>query len=164
MAIDFRQLRLALGELAQMSVPFSGGCLCGAVRYSCNAAPIWAGHCHCNACKKLSGAPFTTAFTMKAEAFRVLSGETMAFARKAKNGQTVRSLRCAACGTWVWAERESRPDFRAVLAPTLDDPASLRLVAHAFVAEASPWIKLDPSLTPFQGMPEDELPAPRAAS
>ena len=38
-----------------MSVPFEGGCLCGAVRYTCNAEPVFAGHCHCVDCRRSSG-------------------------------------------------------------------------------------------------------------
>lgn len=161
MAIDFERLRTALRELANMPAPFEGACLCGAVRYRCDAAPIWSGHCHCNTCKKLSGAPFTTAFTVKTEAFHMLRGKTLSFARGAESGHAVRTQRCADCGAWVWAERDARPDFRAVLATTLDDPRSLPLVAHAYVSEASPWVTLDPALTQFQKMPEDELPTRR---
>ena len=146
-----------------MPAPFEGGCLCGAVRYRCEAAPIWSGHCHCDACKKLSGAPFTTAFTVKTDAFHVLSGDMLVFERGAENGHAVRTQRCAACGAWVWAERDARPDFRAVLATTLDNPLALPLVAHAYVSQASPWVTLDPELTQFQRMPEDELPPPRAS-
>ncbi|MBI1186256.1 MAG: aldehyde-activating protein [Alphaproteobacteria bacterium] len=162
MAIDFKRLRLALAELSKMPAPFEGGCLCGAVRYRCEAAPLWSGHCHCNACKKLSGAPFTTAFTVRTEHFHALCGDILSFSRTTENGQGVRSRRCAGCGVWVWAERDARPDFRAVLATTLDDPRALPLVAHAYVSEALPWTPLDPALAHFQKMPEDELPAPRA--
>lgn len=161
MAIDFKKLRSALKELAQMPAPFEGGCLCGAVRYRCEAAPIWSGHCHCDSCKKLSGAPYTTAFTVKTETFRVLQGAMLTFARGAESGHAVRTQRCKECGTWVWAERDSRADFRAVLATTLDDMAALPIVGQAYVSEASPWVTLDPNVTQFQKMPEDELPPPR---
>ncbi len=161
MAIDFKKLRGALKELAQMPAPFEGGCLCGAVRYRCEAAPIWSGHCHCDACKKLSGAPYTTAFTVMADRFHVLQGEVLTFARGAESGHAVRTQRCRECGTWVWAERDSRSDFRAVLATTLDDMNALPIVGQAYVSQASPWITLDPNVTQFQRMPEDELPPPR---
>ncbi|ARV57806.1 hypothetical protein BZZ01_03410 [Nostocales cyanobacterium HT-58-2] len=35
---------------------FSGGCLCGAVRYECIADPVAAGHCQCVECRKTSAA------------------------------------------------------------------------------------------------------------
>ncbi len=38
-----------------MTVPFTGGCLCGAVRYECHAKPMYPGHYHCKDCQKASG-------------------------------------------------------------------------------------------------------------
>ncbi|MFN6531118.1 hypothetical protein [Nostoc sp. ChiSLP03a] len=29
-----------------MKVPFTGGCLCGTIRYKCSAEPIVMGNCH----------------------------------------------------------------------------------------------------------------------
>ncbi|WP_229255107.1 GFA family protein [Candidatus Viadribacter manganicus] len=86
---------------------------------------------------------------MKADAFQVLSGKMRTFERNGEGGHKVRTPRCSGCGTWVWAEHDARPDFRAVLAPTLDDPP-------AYVSQMSPWVALDPELTQFQRMPEEE--------
>ena len=35
----------------------SGGCLCGAVRFEFAGAPLWAGYCHCESCRRATGAP-----------------------------------------------------------------------------------------------------------
>jgi hypothetical protein len=87
----------------------------------------------------------------------------LVFERGADGGHAVRTQRCVRCGTWVWAERDARPDFRAVLATTLDDPLTLPLVAHAYVSQVSSWVTLDPELTQFQRMPEEELPPQRTS-
>ncbi|RYD89156.1 MAG: aldehyde-activating protein, partial [Sphingomonadales bacterium] len=34
---------------------FTGGCLCGAVRYEAAGEPIVSGHCYCSDCRKASG-------------------------------------------------------------------------------------------------------------
>jgi hypothetical protein len=66
--------------------------------------------------------------------------------------------RCANCGAWVYAERTSTPEFRSILASTLDDVSKLVLLSNVFVVEAAPWTVFDTSLTQFQKMPEAELP------
>ena len=37
---------------------YSGGCLCGAVRYEAQGEPLYAGHCYCEDCRKASGGGF----------------------------------------------------------------------------------------------------------
>ncbi len=37
---------------------FTGGCLCGQVRYEALGDPIYAGHCYCADCRKASGSGF----------------------------------------------------------------------------------------------------------
>lgn len=39
---------------------WTGGCLCGAVRYRTTAEPIRAVNCHCGMCRRMSGAAFLT--------------------------------------------------------------------------------------------------------
>jgi hypothetical protein len=41
-----------------MVTPFSGGCACGAIRYECSAAPIFALNCHCRDCQRATGKPY----------------------------------------------------------------------------------------------------------
>ena len=38
---------------------WTGGCLCGAIRYRAGEPPNYASYCHCGMCRKISGAPFT---------------------------------------------------------------------------------------------------------
>ena len=39
---------------------WSGGCLCGKVRYEASETPGWVGHCHCRLCRRHTGAAFAT--------------------------------------------------------------------------------------------------------
>jgi hypothetical protein len=44
--------------MSKMKIPFSGGCVCGAVRYECSAEPIMMFKCHCSDCQRLTGGEF----------------------------------------------------------------------------------------------------------
>ena len=63
-------------EDQQMS--FSGGCLCGAVRYR-GETKIAGGHCHCNDCRKSSGSGHCSHMVVPEDGFS-LTGEVKFFA------------------------------------------------------------------------------------
>jgi hypothetical protein len=44
-----------LVEFAESMAVFSGGCLCGTVRYTAKQAPTAAHYCHCSICRRQSG-------------------------------------------------------------------------------------------------------------
>jgi hypothetical protein len=44
-----------------MKIPFTGGCMCGAIRYECAAEPIAMGLCHCRDCQYATGSAFAAA-------------------------------------------------------------------------------------------------------
>jgi hypothetical protein len=39
---------------------WTGGCLCGDIRFKAGKDPVWVGHCHCTLCRKQTGTAFTT--------------------------------------------------------------------------------------------------------
>ncbi len=46
--------------MPEKTLNLPGGCHCGAVRYTMHAAPLSVLHCHCESCRKASGAMFNT--------------------------------------------------------------------------------------------------------
>src|SRR5215218_3461780 len=56
----------------------TGGCLCGAVRYSVRGDPVHVRRCHCAGCRKESGSAFTVYAHWPAEAFE-MSGEISSY-------------------------------------------------------------------------------------
>ena len=44
---------------------FTGSCLCRAITYNSNTAPLRTFNCHCEDCRKCSGAPYLTNIFVK---------------------------------------------------------------------------------------------------
>ena len=99
--------------------PHRGGCLCGAVRYRYDAAPIAVVACHCRDCQKLTGA--TNLLTIYADrtAFVHEQGELARYRKRADSGREADYSRCASCGTRVWHEPHSAPQWVFIAAGTL---------------------------------------------
>jgi hypothetical protein len=135
-----------------MATKFSGGCLCGAVRYECDADPLFTGNCHCRDCQKASGGPYDPAIALPAAAIKV-TGSVKYFDSKADNGNTVSRGFCTNCGSRVTAKSSGMPDMLIVTAGTLDDPRLFKPQMDIYTASAQPWDHMDPALPKFDKMP-----------
>ncbi len=49
----------------------TGGCMCGAVRYECSAAPMFMGNCHCRDCQRASGGGYAPAIGVPRSAVKI---------------------------------------------------------------------------------------------
>ena len=69
-----------------ISVPFTGGCACGAIRYECSCEPLLCWKCHCRDCQRSSGSAFAVVVIVPATAFKFTKGEPNYYAVKGKSG------------------------------------------------------------------------------
>lgn len=122
---------------------FSGGCLCGSVRYRCDGAPLGSLACHCTACQKRTSGPFGTVVLVPAETLVVEKGAPKTYLRTADSGNEVEIHFCGDCGTSLYAVNSGRPHASVVFAGSLDDPSWVEIQAHAWTDSALPWVKLD---------------------
>ena len=74
-----------------------GGCHCGAVRYEVSGEAKHIALCHCNDCRKSSGAPMVSWAAFSEDEFTVTKGEVTTFN---SSGKTIRGF-CAKCGTGI---------------------------------------------------------------
>lgn len=93
-----------------MKAPFQGGCLCGAVRFTCSAAPKGTPVCHCRDCQRFTGAPFAANLFVAADAV-TFSGEVHSFTVEGDSGNTVTRCFCPTCGSPARLEAEAAPGF-----------------------------------------------------
>src|SRR6202166_4432316 len=104
---------------------YTGGCLCGAVRYEAEGEPVFAGHCYCADCRKASGSGFIPYMGFASSAVR-FSGQTRQFVSKAASGgDAVRNF-CPVCGSLVFGGDVGKSSNFTIYAGSLDDPSSFR--------------------------------------
>jgi hypothetical protein len=121
-----------------MSLPVTGGCLCGRVRYELRAEPTHLVDCHCLDCRRASGAPFVTWGTVQKNELRMVSGEVRQFSFAGR----VRSF-AGCCGTTLFfADNETAPAIDITIA-SLDEPESYLPSRAIWVEDKLPWAILD---------------------
>jgi hypothetical protein len=98
--------------------------------------------CHCSHCRRTSGAPFVTWFSIPRKAFRIIRGTP---ARFASSAHATRSF-CAHCGTQLTFEHVRSPDEIDVTTCSLDEPEALPPEDHTYTRSRLSWVRLDDRL------------------
>jgi hypothetical protein len=55
-----------------ITVPFTGGCACTAIRYECAALPLRMLNCHCRDCQMASGSAYSATVIMARSALTMI--------------------------------------------------------------------------------------------
>lgn len=137
-----------------MKTPFSGGCACGAIRYTCSTEPLYMGNCHCRDCQRATGSAYFAAVIAKTSDFSLTGGEPIWYEKKADSGTLMRRGFCSSCGSPVLLTNGAIPDFMVLHAGSLDDPSWYKPQRDIYVASAQPWDVMHPDLPKVDGMPE----------
>ncbi len=124
----------------------TGGCGCGAVRFTVSAPPTSAVYCHCTRCQARTGTaaqasarvvPGTVTITEGAERLRdwtLEDGLAKSF--------------CELCGSHLFARTRDGSEVAAVRMAAFDGDPGVRPSARQFVADAASW----------EPVPDDGLP------
>lgn len=126
---------------AEVKPATRGGCMCGAVRYECRGAPLTVAYCHCESCRRHSGAPAVVWVSFLSEKVRYTKGAPKVYASSPGIGRAF----CGDCGTPLTWQAPSRrfagQQITEFYVGTLDDPAAQRPDRHWFVGERLPWFE-----------------------
>ncbi len=116
---------------------FEGGCLCGAVRFTATGRPKGIYWCHCQSCRRHTGAPASVFVAFEREAYKVTKGEVAKF--DSSPGRTRRGF-CARCGSTLTCE--TLPQIRETHfhVGAFDQAALLQPTKHYFSEERLPWL------------------------
>jgi hypothetical protein len=131
---------------------FTGGCMCGDVRYECAAAPIAMGNCHCRDCQRATGSAFAAAVLVPTSS--VNTGEVKYYEVTGDSGGIVRRGLCSNCGARLFGKAAASPDLISIMAGSLDDSSWFRLQADIYTANAQSWDHMNPDLPKFRGLPQ----------
>jgi hypothetical protein len=130
------------------SFKLTGGCYCGAVRYTITEPAGYTHHCHCANCRRIHGAAFVTYSMFPRRAFTWDSGSENlgSFSTSANAARRF----CKTCGTQVAGEMSALPNVISVSTATIDDcawPGSPRAdLRHGWVSSKAPWLELHDDL------------------
>jgi len=121
-------------------IKLSGGCHCGAVRYTLLASPLSVQHCHCETCRKTTGALYATAGVMRRDKVKIVGAENLT---KYRTSPSFEQQFCSTCGCNLFAYEDGESTFFYVDLPTLDggeDPGHPReMESHIYVKSKANW-------------------------
>ena len=143
-----------------MDEKFTGGCLCGAIRYEADEPPNEVYVCHCRLCQKHTGSAFWAGAKFADNVFRYTKGEPQSF----KSSKILQRYFCPDCGSNVaiiyddppWADWS--PGVEVALG-SLDQPAKVTPSFHYGVESQLPWLHFDDSIPQLRCDEDSELEA-----
>ncbi len=121
-----------------MTPPITGHCLCGAVRYRADAAPLWQAHCHCESCRRATASGFTSFFGIADGHWQWTGAEPKRYA----SSPGVERFFCPTCGSQMAYRADRFPGEIHFYAGTLDAPEAYAPTTHVLWEEHMPWISL----------------------
>jgi hypothetical protein len=130
-----------------MTMPITGRCLCGGVRFEVAETPIDAGYCHCTRCRRRTGVASSVQARLVPGSLRMLAGDELVKWWRHPDGGFEKGF-CAHCGGQLFSRD---PDDHAQLNVRLsafDGDPGVRPSYRAFVAYAAGW----------EPIPDDGLP------
>ena len=144
-----------------MSDTITGGCLCGAVRYTTQGPARMAGHCYCEARRRSSATTHSTHVVLQEEGF-ALTGDLTAFDKPADSGNVVTRCFCPTCGSPILSRNSGMPGMVFIRAASMDDMEQIAPTMTVYAAQAPSWAKVDHDHPVFEqefpGLAEGRLP------
>jgi hypothetical protein len=130
----------------------SGGCLCGAVRFT-----VWGPLrdvliCHCVECRRWHGGP-AACTACRREHLRLDEQRGLRWTTGPASDAAARRGFCGECGSSLFWDAPGRPTI-TLSAGSIDGPTGLTMAGHWFTSQKGDWYDL-----PDDGLPRHELSA-----
>ena len=124
-----------------MPKTITGGCRCGACRYTLSlksVPPAYA--CHCHQCQRWSGSAFSLNALVPETALTV-SGPIVPYELRTEDRVSTQRM-CEICNARLYNTNTRRPGIAVLRAGTLDDSESLICRAHIYTNYRQAWITI----------------------
>lgn len=139
-----------------MSPPtHTGGCVCGAVRFTTTGEPLRVTICHCTWCQRRTGTAFGTEVVFSANQVVLTSPEIARYRHVSDESRRWLEVEfCRRCGSNLGFTLEAAPGIRTLPAGTFDDPAWIRADAykmrHVYLRSRRAWSDLSSSVEQYE--------------
>ncbi|MBU0653511.1 MAG: GFA family protein [Gammaproteobacteria bacterium] len=127
---------------------YTGGCLCGAVRFEITGPIRNIVYCHCSQCRKAQGSAFATNGIVQTADFHIIAGEGQLTGYESTPGQT--KYFCKVCGSPILSKRDSVPEQVRIRLGTIESDIAERPVAHIFVGSKACWEEIGGDLPQYE--------------
>jgi len=127
---------------------YSGGCLCGKVRFEITSEIQNIIYCHCSQCRKAQGSAFATNGNVDTGGFKIVSGENELTGYESPPGQT--KYFCKHCGSPIISKNESSPNKIRVRLGAIETDISERPIAHIFSTSKANWEDIEGDLPQYE--------------
>jgi hypothetical protein len=119
----------------------NAACSCGQLTAEVNGEPLRIAICHCIACQRRTGSPFSAqARFNKSEV--TTSGSSHSYARVADSGNRLTFHFCPTCAAIVYYFNTAWPDAIGVPLGVFDDPQGLVPKISVYERSKHPWFTL----------------------
>ncbi len=117
-----------------------GSCQCGAVEFHVDGDPTLIGHCHCNECRRATGAAFTTYVDCRRDDVSFDAGQPRIY----NSSPHVRRTFCGDCGSPIAWESDKDPGTICFFIGVFKEAGSLvpQAGGDTHTHEKLPWLHL----------------------
>jgi hypothetical protein len=136
-----------------MSMAYTGGCACGAIRYEIAGEPLVSNDCQCRDCQRTSGTGHGSYLSFQGQEKVKLKGAAKVWDIVGDSGKVKTRGFCPTCGSPVYLTFSAMPDLFTVHAASLDDPSRYKPQLVTYGMRGQAWDHTDPSLSKFDKMP-----------
>lgn len=133
-------------KTTERKVRATGGCLCGAVRYTIHGPLRDVVACHCGQCQRTHGNYSAYTMAQTADIELTENGGLHWY----QSSETARRGFCRVCGTSLFWEPKGK-DTMSIAAGSLDQPTGLKTIRHIFVADAGDYYEISDGLEKLPG-------------